>query len=465
MLMGCKKDNLPTPDEPTGSAFGRALRSIDIVSRVDTIVPEENPNEFTELYEVFFTQPVDHRNPSAGTFEQKAYVFYVDSDRPTVLYTCGYTLYERFRKKPFVDIAYNMNANLVMVEHRYFGDSKPASPTDWTYLDMTQAAADHHTIIQALKPLMPREWVSTGTSKDGMTSVYLRYFYPDDITVTTAFCAPFTPSLTHLPVGRYMQEESGTPEERSQMRALMERLLQDGENGIYARFVELAEENNIFKPEEQTYNWYVDNCFDWFFSYFSYQTPATRQLPALDTPADELIRTVLSDLFENVDYSWTYPYYIQAAKELGRPVVDFEPYNDLLEDTSFNIDEIMENSCYLKPEDRWIYATYSNALIVDMLNRFIPNTTCPILFVYAKDDPWTGARPDRINEQYSKLIINPMGIHNHDINNGEHFSLEMKQDIMDFIARFVPYGNDPVAAKRASYSHTFEMDDSFMIRR
>jgi hypothetical protein len=40
----------------------------------------------------------------------------------------------------------------------------------------------------------------------------------------------------------------------------------------------------------------------------------------------------------------------------------------------------------------------------------------------------------------------------------------MKQDIMGFIARFVPYGNDPVVAKRPSYSYTFELDDRFMIR-
>ena len=464
MLMGCKKDNLPTPDEPIGSPFGRALQSIDIVSHVNTIIPVENTNEFTELYEVFFSQPVDHNNPAAGTFEQKAYVFYVDSERPTVLYTCGYNLYERFKKKPFVDLAYNMNANLVMVEHRYFGDSKPANPTDWTYLDMRQAAGDHHAIIQALKPLMPREWVSMGTSKDGMTSVYLRYFYPDDITVTTAFCAPFTPSLTYLPVGQYMLEESGTAEERSQMRNLMGRMFQDGENGLYTRFVEMAKENNLFKPEEHTYTWYVDNCFDYFFNFFSYQTPATRQLPALDMPADEFIKTIFSNLFNNVDYSWAYPYSIQAAKELGRPIEDFDTYADLLEGTAFDANEIFNNSADLKPEDQWIYSTYSNALIEDMLNNFIPNTSCPILFVYAKDDPWTGARPDRINDQCSKLIINPIGVHNHDINSEEHFTPEMKQDIMDFIARFVPYGDDPVVAKRPPYSYSFEMDDRFMIR-
>lgn len=41
----------------------------------------------------------------------------------------------------------------------------------------------------------------------------------------------------------------------------------------------------------------------------------------------------------------------------------------------------------------------------------------------------------------------------------------MKQDIMDFIARFVPYGDDPVVAKRPLYSYSFEMNDGFMIRR
>ena len=44
-------------------------------------------------------------------------------------------------------------------------------------------------------------------------------------------------------------------------------------------------------------------------------------------------------------------------------------------------------------------------------------------------------------------------------------TLVLKQDIMDFIARYVPYADDPIVAKRPSYSHTFEMDDKFMIRR
>lgn len=459
--IGCKKQ---TPEEPSVSPFGRALRSIDIVSRVDTIIPTQNPANYNELYQVTFTQPVDHNNPSAGTFEQKAFLFYVDSERPTVLYTCGYNLDDDFKKMPFVDLAYNMNANLLMVEHRYFGSSKPANPTDWTYLTISQAAADHHAIIQALRPLLPREWVSTGTSKDGMTSVFLRYFYPDDITVTTAFCSPFMTSIDNRPVGHFLQEESGTPEERNQMRALMNRLLQEGEHGLYTRFLELVEENNLNDPNNEiTYTSFVNDCVEYFFAFFSYQTPATRHMADLNLPDDELITTIFKDLFERVDLSSFYPYCIQTAKELENYVNDFTPYANLLEGTSFDFNKILQDPSKLKAEDRWLYGTYNNTLLKDIRNNFIPNTTCPILFVYAKDDPWTGARPDRINEQYSKLVINPIGVHDHDINNEQHYTLAMKQEIMDFIARYVPYGNDPVVAKRPTLSYGHKLNDTFMI--
>ena len=141
VAVSCEKDKVEEPSNPeepvVGSAFGIQLKSLDIVSRVDTIVPAQNPAQYKELYRVTFTQPVDHNNPSAGTFEQKAFLFYVGDDRPTVLYTCGYILYEAYAQTPFIDLAYNMNANLLMVEHRYFGESKPAGDSRWNYLTIS----------------------------------------------------------------------------------------------------------------------------------------------------------------------------------------------------------------------------------------------------------------------------------------------------------------------------------------
>ena len=42
-------------------------------------------------------------------------------------------------------------------------------------------------------------------------------------------------------------------------------------------------------------------------------------------------------------------------------------------------------------------------------------------------------------------------------------TLVLKQDIMDFIARFVPYGDDPVVAKRPAYNYDVKTNDRFMI--
>ena len=292
---------------------------------------------------------------------------------------------------------------------------------------------------------------------------YLRYFYPDDITVTTAFCAPFMNSLNNLSLGRYMQEESGTPEERSQMIALMGRLLQNGEQGLYVRLLQLLQANHL--NTDLTFTGYVNGCLGYFFSFFSYKTPATRQLPALDMPDDQFLTTIFEEVFDNEDQSYIYPYYIQCAKELGQYICDYDAYASQLEGTAFDINEVLKNPCELKNEDCWLYQTYDSTLLTDIRTRFIPTTNCPLLFVYSKDDPWTAARPDLINEQYSKMIINPIGVHNHDINSTEHYTPEMKQEIMDFIARYVPYGNDPVVAKRAPYSYFHEMKDKFMFHR
>ena len=62
----------------------------------------------------------------------------------------------------------------------------------WQYLTIKQAAADHHAIIQTLKAkLYPRsKWVTTGISKGGQTTIFHRYFYPEDADVSVPYVAP-----------------------------------------------------------------------------------------------------------------------------------------------------------------------------------------------------------------------------------------------------------------------------------
>src|SRR3954468_5999079 len=123
------------------------------------------------------TQPVDHRHPSKGTFQQRITVLHKDVSRPTVFYTGGYNVSTTPSRREPTQI---VDGNQVSLEYRYFTPSRPA-PADWSKLDIWQAASDQHRIFKALKKIYSRNWISTGGSKGGMTATYYERFYPRDM--------------------------------------------------------------------------------------------------------------------------------------------------------------------------------------------------------------------------------------------------------------------------------------------
>ena len=483
MLTSCSIEDNPAPTPVISETpFGDLLKGVDNITSIEAFTPNQNKVGFTECYEVFFSQPVDHENPATGTMKQKAFIYFKGFDRPTVIYTRGYALPDNYKDKMSnLDIAANMDANLIIVEHRYFGDSKNLSDTRWDYLTIEQAAADHHAIFQALKPLLPKEWISTGTSKDGMTSLFYRYFYPNDMTVTTVFCSPFMTSLHYMPVGTYMQEESGSDAERENMHALFFKLLdgleEDDKNSFYSTYVQMCEKYNAKLQElhpEQTYPWFYGNLDNYlgllpefFFGQFSYHTAKERALniPSADAEPEVILDYIyfrdiltqnglwkynspLAPAAEEEDYYWKansgYPYFVQTAKQLGQYCHDLSRYESLI------LMGQSPNPSALFEQDLWLYDTYDNSRIKDIRENFLPTTNCPIMFYYAQGDPWTGARPDKINESNTMLLIGERGIHNQDLNNPEHFSQDDKQQIMDFLARYVDYENATTNARRSA---------------
>lgn len=150
-------------------------------------------HDYTEVsgytrYNLHFTQLIDHDHPEAGTFQQQATLMHRDESAPMVLVSTGYwNYYEDALSEP----TQILNANQLVVEHRYFAESRP-QPADWTLLTIYQAAADHHDIITLLKSIYKAAWISTGASKGGMTSIYHRRFWPDDVAGTIPYVAPIS---------------------------------------------------------------------------------------------------------------------------------------------------------------------------------------------------------------------------------------------------------------------------------
>lgn len=132
-----------------------------------------------------FFQPIDHNNSSSGEFSQRVVISHKGFDKPVVLVTDGYSL------KWFSDeLASILDANLIWVNHRYYTDAIPDNP-DFKYLTIEQAAADHHNIVKTFKKIYKNsKWVSTGASKGGMTALFFKRFYPDDVDAVVARVAP-----------------------------------------------------------------------------------------------------------------------------------------------------------------------------------------------------------------------------------------------------------------------------------
>ena len=450
MLTSCATSDIPVPNPVVTNPVFKALSEMPNVHDIKEF-KETAEYGFKEGYEFLFDQPIDHKNPAAGTFQQLVRICVRDVNVPTVLWTEGYLLSPITQT---IDVPEALGTNLVQIEHRHFGESKILSDTRWEYLTLEQAAGDHHAIIQALKPLLPKEWISTGVSKNGMASIYLRYYYPDDIDVTTAFCAPLMTSGADIRAGRWMQQECAKNDVKPLIDAHLNRLFANGEDGIYARFLQVKEKmvndkgRKFKKVSFEKYVWTaLSNNFIFYMNADAKQRIKTT--PPIDCPEDSLIKFFLPGLIcveaaapEDEANYWAedlnYPSCVQFAKQIGYMGFDFSLFPSL-EDTSFDADKLVPrvgNPNKLYDCDMWLYDAYDNSVHLDILNNFLPNCKKPILLVYSQNDPWTGARITNVNP-VAKLIINPDGIHHQDINNPEHYSPALRQEIIDYIGKYV----------------------------
>jgi PS-10 peptidase S37 len=124
-------------------AFMKVLNQLPNVKVAKTVTFELYKN----VYELEFTQPLDHADPNGKTFAQKAVLYHKDVNAPMVINTEGYGT--RFRKRQN-DVAKALDANYISVAHRFYPGAL-VKDGEWKYLNIKQAAGDHHLVIQTLK--------------------------------------------------------------------------------------------------------------------------------------------------------------------------------------------------------------------------------------------------------------------------------------------------------------------------
>ena len=444
-IVSCTDNN----DYPTHTAYATLEEALASNALFSTI--EENPDPITmkkketgyltyqSQYSMFFHQAVNHNQPDGDTFQQRVCILFRGFDRPTILVTEGYE-WRRFGDAE--DIGMNLNANMVHVEHRNFGKSYNQDQGKWEYETGAQASADLHAVYQALKSIFKGKWMSTGTSKNGETSMDYAYYYPNDMDLAAAFCSPFIVSLDDKCFGEYLFNEASTEEVRDLMKKSIRSALENGEEGLYQQVCKLFEQNNKPVP---SFTEYVFNIFDSFFTLFQYTLPSEVQGNLVLTwnqhqegdeaakYAEQFANTICESILSNRSMAH-YTYRVDCAKEQGFPNPGYDYFADLLEGTSFKAEDVWK--FLLNEEDQWLPQYYDNSLRLDMRENFFMNSTMPLLFFYSHDDPWSAAQPDKLGPN-AKKVINPIGIHCPIINETEYCPEDVKQEVMDFISTYI----------------------------
>ncbi len=359
------------------SCIQQAKNITEKLSCINGLTYEETSSSGTKrIFDIRFTQPVDHVQPELGTFKQRLVLIHRSEDEPMVLQTSGYSIFGIAE----ASITSMFETNQIQVEHRYFSGSTP-EVIDWSKLNIKQSADDFHAITVALKKIYPQAWVNTGASKGGMTSIYHRHFYPDDLTGTVADVAPLSFTTSDQRYAKFVENVGGDAykECRENFREIQKQLLTHKNEFLpmlSGNFTQLGSAAVAFEHS-------VIEAPFYFWQYGNPDSASTGcgSLPINGSPRDmfNFLQTLasISD-YTDESISRFQSYYFQAATQLGNPdnsTAHLEP----LRQFEFSIDQYTPKN---------VSYAYSNQAMHEVTD-WVKTSADQIIFIYGEFDPWS----------------------------------------------------------------------------
>ena len=371
-------------------------------------VVSENPSNIpgTRFFVLRFEQPVDHHDPDGPRFTQKMALLHRSFDAPTSFLPSGYAV--NTRRAIEGEVTAMLQANQLYAEHRYYGESVPPGPT-YEHLDIEQAAGDHHRIVQAFRPVYTGRWISGASSKGGMTSIYHRSYYPDDVDGTVAFVSPSTYSPSDPRYVTFLRKV-GDAAMRSRLIAYQRALLARRDQLVPMMVAELGDDWGLtfdIVGADRAFEFGVleTSFFYWQFCPVEFCEP---HLPAPDASDEELLSFYINylgapfnydDETINVHYG---PYFYQSATQLGHPRFDEAPLRDLLR---YPGQDRAEN---LTPVPVTIPFDYGLMPLIEARTWAHGKR---MLFIYGENDPWSTSPFDVRAKNDAFRYIVPEGHH------------------------------------------------------
>lgn len=365
------------------------IRKFDIVN-----------DRYSEACEMVLKQPLNHKNSDGTQFEQRVFIRHRGYDRPTVMVTEGYSAGYALNQYYDEELAKYLDANLVVVEHRFFGKSVP-SPKQWEQLTLANATADLHIVNQLLKNIYTSSWISTGISKGGQTTIYYRYFYPNDVKASVPYVAPLNRSVADKRVYHF-QDTVATVECRANLKALQRDLLT--RRDIFSKmFADSTSSRQLtFTKVGGLDKAFEYNVLEFGFAYWQWYPISCSELPEAGGDANDVFNAFVAaagyDFFADQSIADFEPFFYQALTEMGFYSYNTEAFKDLLQYVK------NPNFSHTLPAGQKVkYHPKLNRLV----SRWVKNKGNNMLYVYGAYDDWaaTAAQPGKKTNSQKFLLF------------------------------------------------------------
>lgn len=464
---GGSSANIPPKDFNELVNVLNTLAKDGYVSQVTTGIGERSKKPYVSF---FYLQPIDHAkdwqaSDDDSMWQKVVVVDYVGPNAITVLNTNGYMI-EKDKECEIPDMAKDLNANVIEVEHRYSGSSVPQY-VDWKYNVAIQESADLYRIIKYIfkdNKICNGQWVATGTSKSGMTATFLAMHYPEACDLYVPFCAPFCKSYDDKRIMEYHNNITYKDHPEAIKTAwkrswdVMIDVLQNPYLKAYmieyfrAKLVEKKTPGAKDLSEDQLLvsliNYYHGHQFDkanyshvsdWkeyipekieatqvfdinkeedkkvldnVFWYLMLNNDSLRNYGVKTASDKGKVSNAITSVTRSDEDATAYHYTMQTIFELGNYHMDYSrEYPYLTESQRKIVDNLPEE--YNQPYSN--YVQYWDP-IEPKVKQFVKDTKVNIIFVYGENDCWTGAgiQENEIpasQRDHVKRFLVPDGVH------------------------------------------------------
>lgn len=331
-------------------------------------------------YTLHIKQPIDHEDASKGFFHQKVYLSHKGFDQPTVMVTEGYSA-NQLRAYELTTL---LDANQLQVEHRYFGESMPDT-LNYRYLNLKQATADLHHIKQLFAKVYPKKWLSTGISKGGATTIYYRYFFPNDIDVSVPYVAPINTAYEEQRIYSFL-ETVGTEDCRTNIENFQLQILKNRAQIIpLLKFYSLgAQANYSYLSLDEAFEYAV---MEFPFSFWQYGYDC-ETIPSKSASIEDLTEYFLTvsnlTFFSDATIETYSSHYYQSATEMGYYGYDTKKFKNHLKELPTDTNPM---ALFFPFE---MTDTFDGQLLTDV-NKWLQTDAHKMLYIYGEIDTWSAS--------------------------------------------------------------------------